>query len=175
MQDERWLPVPSYESIYAVSSLGRVRRDGAGQGATAGRILTPKKAPNGYLYVDLSKGDRKTRFGIHRLVAMAFISLPPFDGAEVNHKDTIKTNNVPENLEWMTTLENVRHAVANGLVGGKSMPGELNPRAKLSAVQVAEIRSLKGIVGQVRLAKQYGVSKSTIYWIHKGRNWASVL
>lgn len=73
------------------------------------------------------KGDhyRKVRIGfkdgtwkdilIHRLVAKAFIPNPenkPF----VNHKDGQKSNNLLENLEWVTASENAVHAVELGLV-----------------------------------------------------------
>lgn len=171
MTSETWLPVPGYEDLYSVSDYGRVQRIGAGKGATAGRIITPKRATNGYLHVDLSKGDKKTRFRIHRLIAMAFIGPPPAPDSIVNHKDGDKTNNTSRNLEWVTYSENARHAVSIGLVRWKPLPGELNGRAKLTREQVDEIKALRGVVGQRELAKCYGVARTTIQWIHQGKHW----
>lgn len=57
----------------------------------------------------------------HRLVAKVFCPRPDhlkeihYDKLEVNHKDTIKTNNFWSNLEWCTHTENIRHAKALGL------------------------------------------------------------
>lgn len=53
-------------------------------------------------------------FGVHRLVALAFIE-PPCDPMvlTVNHKDSDKSNNDESNLEWVTTkLNNVHHALS---------------------------------------------------------------
>ena len=46
---------------------------------------------------------------VHRLVAECFCEKPP-GKVEVNHKDGNKLNNHYANLEWVTHLENVRHA-----------------------------------------------------------------
>lgn len=53
-------------------------------------------------------------FGVHRLVALAFIE-PPCDPMTltVNHKDSDKSNNDESNLEWVTPkLNNVHHALS---------------------------------------------------------------
>lgn len=44
---------------------------------------------------------------IHRIVATAFHGKPPTKGHVVDHIDTNKRNNRPENLRWVTRLENV--------------------------------------------------------------------
>jgi hypothetical protein len=67
------------------------------------------------LYED---GKKHTKF-VHRLVAQTFIpnsnNLPI-----VNHKDGNKLNNHVDNLEWVTSAENKKHAMDNGLVGNTS-------------------------------------------------------
>ncbi len=44
---------------------------------------------------------------VHRIVATAFHGLPPTKEHVVDHIDTNKQNNRPENLRWVTRLENI--------------------------------------------------------------------
>ena len=44
---------------------------------------------------------------VHRIVAMAFHGEPPTKEHVIDHIDTNKRNNRPENLRWVTRLENV--------------------------------------------------------------------
>ena len=44
---------------------------------------------------------------VHRIVATAFLGEPPTDKHVVDHIDTNKMNNRPENLRWVTRLENI--------------------------------------------------------------------
>lgn len=44
---------------------------------------------------------------VHRIVAFAFHGAPPTDQYVVDHIDTNRRNNRPENLRWLTRLENV--------------------------------------------------------------------
>jgi len=44
---------------------------------------------------------------IHRIVAMAFHGEPPTSQHVVDHIDTNRQNNRPENLRWVTRFENI--------------------------------------------------------------------
>jgi len=54
--------------------------------------------------------------------------------------------------------------------------GELHPQAKLTAVQVVEIRRLiaEGQLSAPKIAALYGVSKSVVYHIRHGETWECV-
>ena len=43
---------------------------------------------------------------VHRIVAFAFLGDPPTEQHVVDHIDTNRRNNRPENLRWLTRLEN---------------------------------------------------------------------
>lgn len=76
------------------------------------RILKPRNNGCGYLYVVLCKNGNRRLFKIHRLVAKAFIPNPK-NKREVNHKDENKTNNFVDNLEWVTSKENINYGTRN--------------------------------------------------------------
>ena len=63
-------------------------------------------------YVSIRLNDKNIR--IHRLVATQFISNPE-NKQYVNHKDGDKLNNCVNNLEWVTSSENISHAYDSGL------------------------------------------------------------
>ena len=71
------------------------------------KILTNRD--DGYQVVVLSKNNKSESYYIHRLVATAFIPNPE-NLPEVNHKDGNKSNNIVDNLEWVTTSDNILHS-----------------------------------------------------------------
>ena len=44
---------------------------------------------------------------VHRIVAYAFLGAPPTSQHIIDHIDTNRQNNRPENLRWLTKLENI--------------------------------------------------------------------
>lgn len=69
----------------------------------------------GYQYVDLCMNNKIYRFGVHQLVAKAFVQ-GWFEGAVVNHKDGNTSNNNYTNLEWITQKENIHQGyVTSGI------------------------------------------------------------
>lgn len=69
---------------------------------------------NGYIVVRIGN----KRICVHRIVAYTFIK-GGRKNKVVNHKDFDKTNNRVENLEWVTYLENLEHALKNGRIDQK--------------------------------------------------------
>lgn len=115
IENSIWKPVDGYEGLYEVSNKGQVRsveRVNHNGHKYKGQILRCR-AINDYLAVTLSKNGIEKQFTVHRLVATAFCGTP---NEEVNHKDGNKRNNCADNLEWVTRLENIRHAHETGLV-----------------------------------------------------------
>jgi hypothetical protein len=114
-EHEVWQPIPGFP-YYEASSMGRIRmlthdekahnKWGEMTRRRNGRILQIKPGINPQ-YLACCILDR-TR-SVHRMVAMAFHGVPP-SNLEVNHINGIKTDNRPENLEWVTTSENELHS-----------------------------------------------------------------
>lgn len=121
---EIWIDIPSWMDLYQASSLGRIRSVvrtltvDSNKGyeyirSYGGQILSPKKHKAGYLYVNLWKGNKGYMRAVHRLVGEAF-NEGFSDELVCNHKDFNKENNCPENLEFVTQLENVHWSKENG-------------------------------------------------------------
>lgn len=54
-------------------------------------------------------GVGKKKHLLHRIIATAWVE-NPLNKPHINHKNGIKTDNRPENLEWVTASENMLHA-----------------------------------------------------------------
>lgn len=81
----------------------------------------------------------------------------------------------PSHLFQGTNLDNVRDMVAKGRHGHGVSPGEKNPRARLTEIQVREIRA-RLRAGEIRadLAREFAVNSGTLHHIASGRNWKGV-
>jgi hypothetical protein len=78
-------------------------------------VLRGMIGKNGYRSFSLRRNGHDVRVYLHRLVASQFCCKS--EGCDfVNHKDGNKMNNRPSNLEWVTAGDNVRHALASGLM-----------------------------------------------------------
>ena len=164
-EQEQWRAVvdrPGYE----VSSLGRVRN------RRTGRILRQWVAAKRYWYTALGKGYRRA---VHVLMAEAFLGPKPSPAHEVAHGDGHSLeNNVFGNIRWATHTENVHDQKRHGTLHTPCYQGESHPRAKLSRLIVAELRAATIRRGSLtRLARRYGVDRSTIASAIRGESWAA--
>lgn len=128
LESERWLPIPSYEELYEVSNLGRIRtKSGKKTINSKGiertwkqRILKYKSETNltyktGYMVALWKNGEGKVLL-VARLVASAFIS-DELNNKEltINHINGNRLDNRIENLEWCTLEDNIEKAIETGL------------------------------------------------------------
>ena len=99
---EQWKTISNFP-LYEVSDLGRIRR------MYTGRLRRISLDRYGYCFVGLydGHGRRKCQW-IHVLVYRAFHGTIDIN-YEVNHKNGIKADNIPSNLEQCSHLDNIRH------------------------------------------------------------------
>lgn len=137
------------------------------------KFLKPFKNPQGYMLIDIQHGGQTYTRQVHRLVALAFIPNP--DHLEtVNHKDGNKSNNDVSNLEWMTRLDNVRHAWRTGLA--KPRYGIDNPANVYSIDQIHMVCSLIELGGLTydEIAERCGVNKTLVRDIKFRGKWKQI-
>lgn len=177
-EHEKWLPVPSWEGIYEVSNLGRVRSvDGVTDYIVKGtvrsrkkrgKVLAPVFFPNGYKYVTLAKGARREPRLVHRLVAAAFIGEPPVNQV-VCHNNGIKTDNRAENLRYDWHKNNS----ADMQIHGTLLLGEAHRGSKLTDKDVVVIHRLRANgVGIGVIARSFGCTNENVSSILSGKTRA---
>ena len=99
MQEEIWKDVPGYESLYQVSSLGRVKSLQRYVNNNGGKQLLKERLlkfglSKGYYNVVLYKNKKNKNIKVHKLVAMAFLNHKP-NGYElvIDHINNNKLDN----------------------------------------------------------------------------------
>lgn len=108
LEGEVWKDILGYEGYYEVSNKGRIRNF-----VTKEFVKSHLNKRLNRYEVHLCKGGKSTRKSHkrYRLVAHAFCEgFDPELRNTVNHKDGDTTNDVAENLEWASQLEQGHHA-----------------------------------------------------------------
>lgn len=120
---------------YLISSFGRMWD-------TSRELFSAQSGDkDGYLRVNIRHpitNEMKT-VKVHRLQLMSFKPLSDpnlYQTMEVNHINGVKQCNQIENLEWVTGLENTRHAWNTGLT---NLTGENHPGSVYSDMQIHEM------------------------------------
>lgn len=121
MKEELWKPIKNFETLYEVSTLGRIKscqRDVICKNGKVKhlkeRILKPSKGIYGRNQYTLSKNGVKYNVRGYRIVAETFLDNPN-NYPEVNHKDGNNLNDCVDNLEWISLINNTQHAIDNDL------------------------------------------------------------
>ena len=184
MMEEIWKDIEGYEGYYQFSNLGRVKsfsrivtyinRNGIKcEYLTRDRFLKDGNS-SGYRIVNLTNADgvKKIHF-VHRAVLCSFLGFA--SNMYVNHIDGDKSNNILSNLEWVTPLENIRHAKDKGLFKPKEYSkakGERSGKSKLTVQDVIMIR--KSNLSNMELGRRMNLSNSTISNVRLGKTWGHV-
>lgn len=167
--DEEWRIVADFPD-YAVSSLGRVRRETNGKprsGVKSGQIIK-ERFNKGYPMTTLYDGMRRRSVSLHILVCETFHGPQPSPQHEVAHWDGNPINARADNVRWATHIENMADCI-------RQRRSIRISRGKLSESDVIEIH--RRIATKERyqdIADDFGVLRCMIGHIKTGRAWAWV-
>ena len=175
---EVWRDIPEWEGFYQVSNLGNVRsldRDieylNNGTLTTLhlkGKVLKQRADEEGYMRICLAKNGRTKLYGVHRLVAQAFIPNPE-NKPTVNHIDGNKSNNYLSNLEWATLEEQYAHAVKTGLIDMDKFKDRTDVKRKLSKPVVC-VETGQIFESQIDAERKLGLCATAVWHsIHTGK------
>lgn len=182
MKNEIWVAIKDYEGYYEISNLGRVKSLAkewiAGKGSVRKKKETilrfsKVKAKNGiYFHVNICCNKIRKSLLVNRLVAEHFCYKQ--EGCDVvNHLDCDTTNNRADNLEWTTTLGNVRYSWEHGFK--KSIKGEKHGCSKLKTEDIKEIRRLSATgMFHKEISKLFNVTRANVTLIVNGKRWKHI-
>ena len=180
---ENWKDVIGYEELYQVYNLGIIKSLGGSRIRSNGRkqtfsekIMKFNVDKDGYFRVNLTKNKKGKVFGVHRLVAQAFIPNPENKPC-VNHKSGNKKDNSVDNLEFCTVAENNNHAIKTGLRDHRYCMGEKQHMSKLTKEQIKEIKWLlkNSNLKQREIAEIFNISQQNVSVIKLNKNWKHII
>ncbi len=168
--------IPGFPDWYRVGDDGTmwsrvIKNQGNVRPKRLGEWYTMRPAPcrsTGYSQVAITNlNGLKKSHRVYRLVMLAFVGPLP-DGMQTRHLNGDRNDNRLSNLAYGTPKEN------NGdkYIHGTHLYGDRTPKAKLTEVQVVEIRQ-KAEAGMKykELAEIYGVKWRTIGSVVRAENW----
>lgn len=168
---EEWRVISGYNSLYQVSSFGRVKCIGFSlprliHGKTtlySRRAFMKRQKDNGHGYYTVTiMGDKHY---VHRLVGAAFID-NPMRYPEIDHINCIRNDNRASNLRWVTKKMNM----ANPITQKKSQVH--NEEMQIPVVQLSGLgKFIREWPSATAAAKEIGISRSVIIDVLRKRTW----
>jgi hypothetical protein len=128
----------------------------------------------GYLQVHVMVDGRRMSPMAHRVV-WVHLNGPIPEGLTINHKNGIKSDNRPENLEIATFSEQRQHALDVLHVKKHHPIGSKHPKTHLTEADVLQIRNLRKSGAMVKdIAAEYGMKPKAVSAICCRRTWKHI-
>lgn len=157
---ELWKTI-EHNPYLQISSKGRIKRLAHGQ-LKQDKIQSDFwKDKDGYCKVNIKLTKDATRYSqvfVHRLVAKAFLPNPD-NKTLVNHKDSNRTNNCIENLEWVTPRENVLHSFTHGQ---RKICKKVPTNTILTDYQISQIDNLRQYYTVNQISKLFNIKYQSL-------------
>jgi len=110
-------------------------------------------------------GDRNVVVPVHRLLAVAEYGYEETCQKQVHHRNGIKWDNRPSNIELMTSKEHLRHHNS----------GESGPASKLSEADVREIRErYENGETQTEISHDFPITTAAVSLIVRRETWTDI-
>lgn len=149
-----------YEGIYQIDEYGNVYK------ASDFKLMSPYISNKGYKIIDLYKDGIRSKFLVHRLVAIHFVPNPN-NYPIVLHKDNVKLNTHYSNLIWGTYSQNTIQAIRDGLTPVPVPPCVDN--RKFYAVFDENSEDFDICLGAKEVSELTGITVSMVKnYLHKG-------
>lgn len=116
----KWYDIPGYEGVYQINvdaqaiSIAPFKQYRNSTRIGNKNKLLKMSTHAGYKAYHLCIGGKPATVYVHRVLALIFIPNPE-NKPQVNHINGIKSDNRIDNLEWVTSQENIRHVYKNKL------------------------------------------------------------
>lgn len=138
------------------------------------RIRAEYMQRQGYLLITTTIAGVKTTASAHRVIWTHFNGAIPAR-MTINHKNGVKGDNRPGNLELATMSQQRAHAVSVLNVNRNHPTGSKNPRTVLTETDVLAIRALRSEGMMVKdIAAKYAMDPRAISAITTRRNWRHI-
>jgi hypothetical protein len=140
----------------------------------AWRQCKPRRAENpggkGYLRVSLCiPGTRQLAIVMAHCLVYELKVGPIPDGLQINHKNLIKTDNRPDNLEPVTGAGNIQHSYANGRTRPWSQATSWRGRPRITPEQCADAVRMRAEGASLKtIAKKLGIGVSHAHRLTTG-------
>ena len=160
---------------YEVSNLGRVRVVTENNCPTShvGKIIKHVIIKGYHIVCAYSRTGRRYSVRVHRLVAHAFLGPCP-KGKQVNHKDGIKSHNSVDNLEYVSSKENIRHAWKLGLANYSGVNNMNSSLTEEDVILIKKLLNRKIPPSYKSIANQFGITEYVVKGIKFNRTYKNI-
>ncbi len=138
------------------------------------KVRAEYRTRQGYLLVTTMIAGKKTVTGAHRIIWTHFNGPIP-RGLTINHRNGVKDDNRPENLELATYSQQRRHALDVLNVNRNRPIGSKNPKTHLTEEDVLEIRRLREEGAMLtEIAPKFKMNPKALSAICNRRTWKHI-
>lgn len=185
---ERRETMKEFRKLKSLKFLYEINSEGILRNVKSKKVIKGYRESNGYTRVKLESKSLGgiVRTSIHQLVAEAFVP-NPMGLPEVNHKNSDRSDNRAENLEWVSHSQNMKHAYhdgaySDGVKKGLAVHWEGSKRKVTNGEKTFESLSDAGEwLASLGKAKNASSGRSGIYAVCNGKrksfggfNWSYV-